>query len=125
MVLATELVKTVMHTLAVSMWTVIAEAKGADLEHLKLQHPFYDRQVPVILGDHVTLDAGTGAVHTAPGHGLDDYIVGRRYNLDIDNPGGRRWPLLAVDAALRGRTGVRCQCPRHRRAARETPAAQG
>ncbi len=88
MVLATELVKTVMHTLAVSMWTVIAEAKGADLEHLKLQHPFYDRQVPVILGDHVTLDAGTGAVHTAPGHGLDDYIVGRRYNLDIDNPVG-------------------------------------
>ena len=43
---------------------------------LQLQHPFYDRQVPVILGDHVTLDAGTGAVHTAPGHGLDDYVVG-------------------------------------------------
>ncbi len=55
---------------------------------LQLQHPFYDRQVPVILGDHVTLDAGTGAVHTAPGHGLDDYIVGRRYNLEVDNPVG-------------------------------------
>ena len=63
-------------------------AKGAALEHLLLQHPFYDRQVPVVLGDHVTLDAGTGAVHTAPGHGLDDYIVGRRYNLEIDNPVG-------------------------------------
>jgi isoleucyl-tRNA synthetase len=88
LVLATELVKSVMHALGVSNWTVIAETKGSALEHLVLQHPFYDRQVPVILGDHVTLDAGTGAVHTAPGHGLDDYNVGRRYNLDIDNPVG-------------------------------------
>jgi len=88
MLLAAELVKPLMHTLAVSIWTVIAEAKGGALERLVLQHPFYDRQVPVILGDHVTLDAGTGAVHTAPGHGLEDYIVGRRYNLDIDNPVG-------------------------------------
>ena len=53
-----------------------------------LKHPFYDREVPVVLGDHVTLDAGTGAVHTAPGHGLEDYIVGRKYNLAIDNPVG-------------------------------------
>jgi isoleucyl-tRNA synthetase len=88
LLLATELVKAVMHTLAVANWTVIAETKGAALEHLVLRHPFYDRQVPVILGDHVTLDAGTGAVHTAPGHGLDDYIVGRRYNLEIENPVG-------------------------------------
>src|SRR5450631_3522307 len=88
LVLATELVKTVMHALAVASWTVIAETKGAALEHLLLQHPFYDRQVPVILGDYVTLDAGTGAVHTAPGHGLDDYIAGRRYNLEIENPVG-------------------------------------
>jgi isoleucyl-tRNA synthetase len=88
LLLATELVKAVMHTLGASSWTVIAEAKGEALESLVLQHPFYERQVPVILGDHVTLDAGTGAVHTAPGHGLDDYIVGRRYNLEIDNPVG-------------------------------------
>ncbi|MET0055425.1 MAG: class I tRNA ligase family protein, partial [Candidatus Thiodiazotropha sp. 6PLUC10] len=52
------------------------------------QHPFYDRQVPVILGEHVTLEAGTGAVHTAPGHGLDDYLVGMRYKLAVDNPVG-------------------------------------
>jgi hypothetical protein len=58
---------------------VLAEVKGAALENLMLQHPFYEREVPVILGDHVTLDAGTGAVHTAPGHGLEDYVVGRRY----------------------------------------------
>ena len=88
LLLAAELVKTVMHAVGVPHWTVIAEAKGAALEHLVLQHPFYDRQVPVILGDHVTLDAGTGAVHTAPGHGLDDYIVGRRYDLEVDNPVG-------------------------------------
>ena len=58
------------------------------LEGLQLQHPFYDRKVPVILGDHVTTDAGTGAVHTAPGHGQDDYIVGLKYKLEVDNPVG-------------------------------------
>ncbi len=88
LVVANELVKPLMHTLGVSDWAVIGEVKGAALEHVQLQHPFYDRQVPVILGDHVTLDAGTGAVHTAPGHGLDDYVVGRRYHLEVENPVG-------------------------------------
>ena len=67
---------------------VIAYARGDAFEGLMLQHPFYDREVPVILGEHVTLDAGTGAVHTAPGHGMDDYIVGQRYGLEVDNPVG-------------------------------------
>ncbi|MCX4190072.1 isoleucine--tRNA ligase [Methylophaga sp. OBS3] len=67
---------------------VIARVKGAALENLQLQHPFYDRQVPVILGDHVTTDAGTGAVHTAPGHGQDDFVVGQQYGLTVDNPVG-------------------------------------
>ncbi|HCC82842.1 MAG TPA: isoleucine--tRNA ligase, partial [Methylophaga sp.] len=67
---------------------VIARVKGATLEGLQLQHPFYDRKVPVILGDHVTTDAGTGAVHTAPGHGQDDYIVCLKYKLEVDNPVG-------------------------------------
>ncbi|WP_296590947.1 isoleucine--tRNA ligase [Methylophaga sp.] len=67
---------------------VIARCKGAMLEGLQLQHPFYDRKVPIILGDHVTTDAGTGAVHTAPGHGQDDYIVGLKYKLEVDNPVG-------------------------------------
>jgi isoleucyl-tRNA synthetase len=88
LLLASELVKSVMHTLGVSSYEIIATIKGAALEHLKLQHPFYERQVPIVLGDHVTLDAGTGAVHTAPGHGLEDYIVGRRYDLEIENPVG-------------------------------------
>jgi isoleucyl-tRNA synthetase len=61
---------------------VLGRAQGAALENLLLQHPFYEqRQVPLILGDHVTTDAGTGAVHTAPGHGQEDYQVGLKYGL--------------------------------------------
>ena len=62
--------------------------KGRVLEHLRVAHPFQDYDVPVILGDHVTADAGTGAVHTAPAHGQEDFAVGRRYNLPVPNPTG-------------------------------------
>ncbi|HMV60649.1 MAG TPA: isoleucine--tRNA ligase, partial [Agitococcus sp.] len=65
---------------------VLAEVAGAAFEHVALQHPFYERTVPVIVGEHVTADAGTGAVHTAPGHGHDDFVVGKKYNLKVDNP---------------------------------------
>jgi isoleucyl-tRNA synthetase len=65
---------------------VLARFEGRVLELLRLRHPFLDKQVPVILGDHVTLEAGTGAVHTAPAHGQDDYIVGKRYQLPVENP---------------------------------------
>ncbi|HEX4151063.1 MAG TPA: isoleucine--tRNA ligase [Steroidobacteraceae bacterium] len=88
LVLASELVASLMRTLGIDAWTVLATAKGSALEKLQLEHPFYPRRVPLILGDHVTLDAGTGAVHTAPGHGLDDYIVGRKYGLEVENPVG-------------------------------------
>ena len=64
----------------------LASCKGQALEHLKLIHPFYKKNVPIICGDHVTLDAGTGLVHTAPAHGLEDYAVGMRYQLPVDNP---------------------------------------
>ncbi len=64
----------------------LASCQGQALENLQLKHPFYDKQVPVILGDHVTTETGTGAVHTAPGHGQDDYIVGNRYGLEVYNP---------------------------------------
>ncbi|MDR2875605.1 MAG: isoleucine--tRNA ligase [Methylobacillus sp.] len=67
---------------------VLASASGKALESLRLQHPFYARAVPVICGDHVTTDAGTGLVHTAPAHGLEDYAVGMRYDLPVDNPVG-------------------------------------
>ncbi len=66
----------------------LGETAGASLERLALNHPFYDRQVPVILGEHVTTDAGTGAVHTAPGHGEEDFQAGRAYDLPVVNPVG-------------------------------------
>ena len=65
-----------------------AACLGSALEGLLLQHPFNDRTVPVICGDHVTLEAGTGLVHTAPAHGLDDYYVGQKYGLLTNNPVG-------------------------------------
>ncbi|MFL5348476.1 MAG: isoleucine--tRNA ligase [Hyalangium sp.] len=65
---------------------VLAYASGSDLEHLTYQHPFLERTGRVVLGEHVTLDAGSGLVHTAPGHGQEDYEVGLKYGLDIYNP---------------------------------------
>jgi len=67
---------------------VLAYCQGSDLEGLNVSHPFYPREVPIIVASHVTTEAGTGAVHTAPGHGQDDYVVGSRYGLPIDNPVG-------------------------------------
>jgi isoleucyl-tRNA synthetase len=88
MVIADAMLKDVMDRYGIEKCQVVGYAKGVDFEGMKLQHPFYDREVPVILGEHVTLEAGTGAVHTAPGHGLDDYVVGSRYDLPVDNPVG-------------------------------------
>jgi isoleucyl-tRNA synthetase len=66
----------------------LARMKGAELEHLRFRHPLYERDSVAVLADYVTLDAGTGAVHTAPGHGADDYRTGVRYGLDIYAPIG-------------------------------------
>ncbi|BAK75653.1 isoleucyl-tRNA synthetase [Pseudogulbenkiania sp. NH8B] len=65
---------------------LLAETVGEQLEGLLLQHPFYERVVPIICGDHVTTDAGTGLVHTAPAHGLEDFQVGLAYELPVENP---------------------------------------
>ncbi len=65
---------------------VLAYFDGSALEGLRYKHPFMPRECPVILGEHVTLEAGTGLVHTAPGHGQEDYEVGLRYGLEILNP---------------------------------------
>ncbi|MBE0435902.1 MAG: isoleucine--tRNA ligase [Methylomicrobium sp.] len=88
LVLAEALLKDAMLRYGFEDYHVIAYCKGDALENLLLQHPFYERQVPVILGDHVTIEAGTGAVHTAPGHGQEDYVVGMKYDLPVDNPVG-------------------------------------
>ncbi len=67
-------------------YKILGGCKGADWENAACQHPFIDRESKVILGDHVTLEQGTGCVHTAPGHGQDDYIVGLKYGLEPYNP---------------------------------------
>ena len=83
---------------------VIGSCTGADLELLNTKHPLYDRKSPIILGEHVTLDAGTGSVHTAPGHGLEDYEVGCRYGIEVFSPldGRGIWTEKVQDKDLEG-----------------------
>ncbi len=66
--------------------TVLAETDGSKLENLLLRHPFLERDIQMLNGDHVTTDAGTGLVHTAPAHGLEDYFVCIKYGIELDNP---------------------------------------
>jgi isoleucyl-tRNA synthetase len=88
LILATDLADAVLKRAHLENAQRIGEVAGTKLEGLQLKHPFYDRVVPAILGDHVTTDAGTGAVHTAPGHGQEDYEVGLKYKLAVYNPVG-------------------------------------
>ncbi len=87
LILATELVQACLVRYGLA-GDLIASCKGQMLEHLVLQHPFASRKVPVICGRHVTLETGTGLVHTAPAHGLDDYFVGQQYGLPNESPVG-------------------------------------
>jgi len=66
--------------------TKVATCKGSELEGILFSHPFLEKSVPIICGGHVTTETGTGLVHTAPAHGLDDYIVGMKYSLPVENP---------------------------------------
>ncbi|KTC89076.1 isoleucine--tRNA ligase [Legionella cincinnatiensis] len=86
LILATDLVESAMARYGISQYTILGSAKGSVFEHLKLNHPLYERIVPVVLGEHVTTESGTGSVHTAPAHGPDDYLVGKAYNLPLVNP---------------------------------------
>lgn len=86
LVVVKELLLNVMLRYGVDSHKVLGELQGQELEGLKLQHPFLQREVPIVLADHVDVEAGTGAVHTAPGHGQEDYVVGSRYGLPISNP---------------------------------------
>ncbi len=90
--LAEGLLETVMATAGAKNYRVLRTFKADELEKLKARHPFIERDSLLILGSHVTLEAGTGAVHTAPGHGREDYEAGLEYGLDIYSPvddGGR------------------------------------
>ena len=88
LILAADLVTDVMDRAGISHYHNLGFCQGSALELSRFQHPFYDFSVPAILGEHVTLDAGTGAVHTAPGHGQEDFVVGQQYGLEIANPVG-------------------------------------
>jgi isoleucyl-tRNA synthetase len=88
LILARELLEACLRRYRMRAGAVLAEVAGSALEGLKLWHPLEERQVPVVLAEHVTLDAGTGAVHTAPGHGQEDFAVGQRYGLPVTNPVG-------------------------------------
>ncbi|PLA75424.1 isoleucine--tRNA ligase [Hydrogenovibrio sp. SC-1] len=83
---AEALLKETMDKWGFEHYQVIAYGRGEQFDLIRLQHPFYERVVPVVLGDHVTTDAGTGCVHTAPGHGQEDYAVGLKYDLEVDCP---------------------------------------
>lgn len=85
-VVAKDLLDTVSEAIGWQDVQVLKTFKGTELEYMTANHPFYDRTSLVMLGDHVTLEAGTGLVHTAPGHGEDDFIVGRKYGLDVLSP---------------------------------------
>ncbi|PJG85352.1 isoleucine--tRNA ligase [Conservatibacter flavescens] len=82
-ILVKELVESVATAAGVENPVVLGEAKGAVLELLQFNHPFYSYTVPLILGEHVTTDGGTGLVHTAPDHGQDDYVVSQKYHIGM------------------------------------------
>ncbi len=91
-IMATELFKGALEAAEISEYEVIGTIKGRDLEYMVATHPFMNRDSLIIVGDHVTLESGTGCVHTAPGHGVDDFEVCRRYKeigmtVPVDNKG--------------------------------------
>ncbi|AWL12673.1 Isoleucine--tRNA ligase [Saliniradius amylolyticus] len=101
-ILASELVKDCMDRFGIDHYHALGYCKGAALDKLKVEHPFYDRHSLMILGDHVTTDSGTGCVHTAPGHGVDDFNVGRQYGLPTVNPVGANGVYLDDTPLLAG-----------------------
>lgn len=88
LLIAEALLPAVMQRYQIQNYHIVGYATGEDLVGVKLKHPFYDREVPILLGEHVTVDSGTGAVHTAPAHGQEDYAIAKEYHLPIENPVG-------------------------------------
>ncbi len=85
LVLGEALLESAMARYGIADYTILARTLGAKLEGKKVAHPFYERELPLIIGDHVTTDAGTGCVHTAPDHGVDDFNVGKKYGIGTLN----------------------------------------
>ncbi|EKO3655195.1 isoleucine--tRNA ligase [Vibrio metschnikovii] len=94
-IVASDLAKQVIDRAGIEHFHNLGFATGADLELTQFNHPFYDFTVPAILGDHVTTESGTGVVHTAPGHGQEDFAVGQKYGLEVANPVGSNGVYLS------------------------------
>jgi isoleucyl-tRNA synthetase len=88
LLIAESLLTSCMQRYQITDYKCLGSATGKVFEEVVLQHPFYHRQVPIILGEHVTTEAGTGAVHTAPAHGIEDYKIAQHYGLPLVNPVG-------------------------------------
>ncbi|HXL98162.1 MAG TPA: isoleucine--tRNA ligase [Steroidobacteraceae bacterium] len=102
LVLAADLADASLQRFGLTALETLGEFTGKALEGLKLEHPWLAKQVPVILAEHVTLEAGTGAVHTAPAHGQEDYVVATRYRLPVVNPVGADGRFLADTPLVAG-----------------------
>jgi isoleucyl-tRNA synthetase len=102
LVLAADLKDASLERFGLPALELLGEFDGKVLEGVTLAHPWLPKTVPVILGEHVTLEAGTGAVHTAPAHGQEDYIVGARYNLPLVNPVGNDGRFVAGTPLVAG-----------------------
>lgn len=102
LVMAEELVDSVMQLAGIDGYETGPRIKGSELSGVVCRHPFYDRKSPVVLGDHVTLDAGTGCVHTAPGHGAEDFELGKKYDLGILCPVDEKGKFTAEAPGFEG-----------------------
>ena len=104
LILAHELAESCLQRYEIGVQKVLGSCKGLALEGQLFNHPFLDRQVPWILGEHVTTEGGTGLVHTAPAHGVDDYQVGLKYKLPVDNPVADDGRFISTVANFAGMT---------------------
>jgi len=100
--IAEDLLPSVLKRYNMENHAVLGRVMGEKLVGIKLQHPFYDKQVPIVLGEHVTIETGTGAVHTAPAHGMEDYLVGQKYHLPLKNPVGDDGSFIAETPLFAG-----------------------
>lgn len=102
LLIAEALLPQVMARYSIGHHSIVARTTGERLLGVKLQHPLFEREVPIVLGEHVTVESGTGAVHTAPAHGVDDYAMGKQYHLPLDNPVGDDGCYTAVTPIFAG-----------------------
>jgi len=102
LLIAEGLLPAVLTRCGIENYRVLGRVRGDVLQGAKLKHPFYDKEVPVVLGEHVTLETGTGAVHTAPAHGVEDFAVANQYHLPVENPVGDDGCFVAATPIFAG-----------------------